>query len=473
MAAPAHPSVPNPPAFGGGVIAAPLPGARLSLALLLLINLFNYIDRQVLAAVEPLISKDLIAPGDPDEKTKMGALATAFMVSYMLTAPMFGRLGDRMKRWWLIGIGVVLWSIASGASGLSHPIGAALKAASIGWITGYGVLFLTRCFVGVGEGAYGPVAPSIISDMYPIQRRGAVLAWFYAAIPVGSALGYMLGGAIGPKYGWPTAFYVVVPPGLALGAWCFFRREPKRGAMESASGAEGGAGSGNAHKVDRAVIKTLLKNKSYMWDTLGMTAMTFAFGGVGFWMPRYVAERLVNEGIITAETPDAALKLALDQANTRFGAILVVMGLIATLAGGWVGDKLRTKIKGSYFVVSGVAMLIGFPLFLALLVTPFPYCWAVIAAAIFCLFFNTGPTNTIIANVTPAAIRSSAFALCILVIHALGDAISPAVVGLVADKAHSMNAGFAVVSVMMLLSGIFWLCGAKHLEGDTERAKEG
>jgi MFS family permease len=452
-------------ATSSGGLSVRVPGARVSLALLLLINLFNYIDRQVLAAVQPLIAKDLLVPGDPDEKTKMGSLATAFMVSYMLTAPMFGRLGDRMNRWWLIGIGVVLWTIASGASGLSHPIGGALKAASIGWLTGYGVLLLTRCFVGVGEGAYGPVAPSIISDMYPVARRGAVLAWFYAAIPVGSALGYMLGGAIGPKYGWPMAFYAVVPPGLLLGAWCFFRREPKRGAMEGKAA--------NDHKVDRTVIKTLLRNKSYVLDVLGMTTMTFAFGGVGYWMPQYVAERLVQEGIVIGETPDAALKLGLDQANTRFGAILVVVGLLATLTGGWVGDKLRGRVKGSYFIVSGVGMLVGFPLFLGLLFTPFPYCWGVIAAAIFCLFFNTGPTNTIIANVTPAAIRSTAFALCILVIHALGDAISPTVIGYVADRAHSLRAGFVVVSVMMLLSGVFWLLGARHLERDTASASGG
>lgn len=446
-----------------------IPGARVSLILLLLINLFNYIDRSVLAAVESLIEKDLLPPGDPRAQTKMGFLATAFMVSYMLTAPLFGWLGDRVGRWWLIGIGVILWSIASGASGISHEFGMYLKSAGVGWITGFGVLLLTRCFVGVGEGAYGPIAPSIISDMYPVERRGAVLSWFYLAIPVGSALGYVLGGLIANSYGWPAAFYAVVPPGIALGLWCFFRRDPKRGGMEPSRG----VARADPHAIDRVAVKALLRNKSYVFDVLGMTAMTFAIGGVAYWLPRYVSERLVAEGVVIGDTVEAAKKTALAQANFTFGAILVVMGFLATMAGGWAGDKLRNRIPGSYFFVSGIAMLVGFPLFVALLFVPFPYCWGVIALAVFCLFFNTGPTNTIIANVTPSHIRSTAFALCILVIHALGDAISPFIIGYVADIAKSMRAGFAVVSVMVLIAGICWLLGAKHLAADTEAASKG
>src|SRR5260370_21703680 len=163
----------------------PLPGARTALLLLLAINLFNYIDRQVLAAVEPEIRRELL----PDLSEKgarfwMGLLSSAFLVTYMLTAPLFGWLADRTSRWLIVGLGVVIWSLASGASGLEWGIG--LTAA-------FWLLFLTRCFVGVGEGAYGPVAPTMISDLYPISKRGKVLAYFYLAIPVGGALGYAFG----------------------------------------------------------------------------------------------------------------------------------------------------------------------------------------------------------------------------------------------------------------------------------------
>src|SRR5947209_5497139 len=100
------------------LLAAPLPGARAALLLLLCINLFNYIDRQVLAAVEPQIREELLKD-DPNAKTKMGLLSTAFLVSYMIVAPVFGWLADHVSRWKLIGIGVLLWSLASGASGVN------------------------------------------------------------------------------------------------------------------------------------------------------------------------------------------------------------------------------------------------------------------------------------------------------------------------------------------------------------------
>src|SRR5512138_836293 len=182
--------------------AEAFPGARPALILLLLINLFNYIDRQVLAAVVDPIKNSLFGPNSPGansgtlrvlqdwcqnhlgfkpELALIGVLSMAFMVTYMLGAPIFGRLAERRSRWLLVGIGVVLWSLASGASGLAGT---------------FFMLLLTRCLVGIGEAAYGPVAPAVISDFYPVAKRGRVLAWFYLAIPVGSALGYVLGGAV-------------------------------------------------------------------------------------------------------------------------------------------------------------------------------------------------------------------------------------------------------------------------------------
>lgn len=444
---------------------------RFSLGLLLCINLFNYIDRYVLSAVEPLIAKDLLSPDDPNAQGKMGLLATAFMVSYMLTAPIFGWLGDRMRRWALIGIGVLLWSFASAASGISHETGLYLKSAGIGWLSGFGVLLITRCFVGVGEGAYGPIAPSIIADMYPVERRGQVMSWFYLAIPVGSALGYVLGGLIGPRFGWQWAFYAVLPPGLLLGIFCFFRREPAKAGVAS----KAGTASNAHHAFTFADVMVLLRTRSYVLNVAGMTAMTFALGGVSYWMPRYVAQRLVAQKLPapidwTSTLAESAMKDALAQASLTFGGIVVVTGIFATLLGGYISDYLKPRIPGSYFLVSGIAMLVGFPLFLGVLVTPFPYAWGVIALAVFCLFFNTGPTNTIVANVSPPAVRSSAFALCILCIHLFGDAFSPAIIGWMSDRFGSLNAGFGLVSVMILVGGVLWLCGTRYLEEDTRRA---
>jgi MFS family permease len=212
----------------------------------------------------------------------------------------------------------------------------------------------------------------------------------------------------------------------------------------------------NLRRMRWADYWTVLKTPSYLLNTLGMTAMTFALGGIGFWMPAYIHEvRKAGE---------------LGNVNFIFGAIVVVAGLSATLLGGIAGDKLRDRFPGSYFLVSGAAMLVGFPLSIAMLYVPFPWAWIFIFLACFCLFFNTGPTNTILANVTHPAMRASGYALNILIIHAFGDVISPLVIGAITDATGNMSIAFLVVSGMIFLGGLFWLWGARYLERDTALA---
>jgi len=485
----------------------PLPGARAALVLLLLINLFNYIDRYVLAAVVDPLKQSLFSHpgatgsasldsvqnwcsthlGFKPELALIGLLSMAFMVIYMAGAPLFARLAERHSRWGLIAVGVGLWSLASGASGLAGTFWA---------------LLLTRCFVGIGEAAYGPVAPALISDFYPVKIRGRVLSWFYMAIPVGTALGFALGGAVaGSGIGemgarllgvhaesWRWAFYIVVLPGLALAGASFFMRDPqsrdREGASSRANPTEGnGAGvhpsSGAATSASVSASRSsnalrpsdlaapgdgrapihwrdyliLLRTPSYVLCTLGMTAMTFAIGGIAFWMPYYLKHRPGSAGPV----------------EVIFGGIVCVAGLIATLLGGIAGDKLRQRFSGSYFLVSGIAMLVGFPFMLATIRAPFPVIWPLIFATCFCLFFNTGPSNTILANVSKPSLRAGAFALNIFIIHAFGDVISPVIIGMLSDR-YDMTVAFGVVSGMFIVAGALWLAGTKFLKRDTEAA---
>lgn len=457
--------MPDPLTRTGG---NPSPGAKSALTLLLLINLFNYIDRQVLAAVIGPIKKTFfnyeggaaltgnhyldsaiewfqMRLGFKPEDALLGLLGTAFMLMYMIGAPVFARVAEKKSRWFIVGAGVILWSLASGASGLAGT---------------FVVLLLTRCFVGIGEAAYGPVAPDMISDLYPIRTRGRVLAWFYIAIPVGSALGYVLGGLVansniggwaagwsGIEFeSWRWAFFIVTLPGIVLGLQSFFMREPPR--EKTPKVARLSAATWRKYGV-------LMRTPSYVLCTLGMTAMTFAIGGIAFWMPYYLESR-------PGAPPNSTIV---------FGGITAVAGLSATLLGGIAGDKLRERFPGSYFLVSGAAMIVGFPLFLAALHAPFPWLiWVFIFLACFCLFFNTGPTNTILANVSHPSMRAVAFALNIFVIHAFGDVISPVVIGLLNDLLGDMNKSFLTVGLMFLVAGVLWLVGARYLKRDTEQA---
>lgn len=505
-------SIPGGGSLPAGAPAAagrgPVPGAGYALALLLAINLFNYIDRQVLSAVLPKLQLDaaLFDPTDRLLNFKLGLLTSAFLVTYTLFSPAFGWFGDRGRRWVLVGAAVIAWSLASGGSGLAVT---------------YLMLLLTRCLVGIGEAAYGPVAPSMLSDMYPVADRGKVMARFYLAIPVGSALGFVVGGAVADAFGWRWAFLVVVLPGLVLGVLCFFMREPLRPAPV--------AGAAQPGYWD--VVKTLVRIRSFVLCCLGMTATTFMLGGVAAWAPTYIFQREARfvlsdevvgkleslrttggERVVPAEVTDPLrgavgdreyrfpeLKSLLEErlgrdrlrqygervydaatapnsatvtgVNIVFGAIVVLSGLGATLLGGVAGDRLRARgVRGAYFKVAGWGTLLSWPFFVLMLFVPFPYAWVSLFVAVFGLFFNTGPANTILANVTRSEIRATAFAVNILVIHMLGDVISPPLIGLTADVS-SLHTAFLITSLMILVGGGLWVLGARYLDADTQRAE--
>ena len=401
-------------------------GARTALFLLLAINLFNYIDRQILAALEPDIRATFFAADDVHAMTKTGLLGDAFFVTYMVCAPILGLLADRFSRWIIVGSAVILWSLASGASGLAAT---------------FAILFATRILVGIGEGGYGPAAPTIISDLFPIQTRGRVMAVFYTAIPVGSALGYVIGGLVGAHMGWRWAFYLVTPPGLLLGLLCFLQRDPRVRAHQLVQE--------SPRRRLRDYVK-LFRTRSYLINCIAQTLMTFVTGGLGFWVPAYLRYR--------DQSPAVGM--------TIFGLITVVAGLVSTLLGGVIADKLRSRLPGSYFWVSGIGMLIACPIFIVALYIPFPAAWIAMFLAIFFLFLNTGPSNTALANVSLPAVRATAFAANIFVIHAFGDVQAFWLLGYIGGHAN-MHVAFLFVSGIIFLSGLAWLIGVKYLPADT------
>jgi MFS transporter, Spinster family, sphingosine-1-phosphate transporter len=404
----------------------PLSGARNALFLLLAINLFNYIDRQVLAALEPDIRASFFSANDVNAMTKTGLLGDAFFVTYMVSAPILGLLADRFSRWMIVGSAVILWSLASGGSGLAAT---------------FAILFATRVCVGIGEGGYGPAAPTILSDLFPIETRGRIMAIFCAAIPVGSALGYVIGGLIGAHLGWRWAFYLVAPPGLLLGMLCFWQRDPRVAAHQL------------VQKSPRRSIGDylrLFRTRSYLINCVAITLMTFVQGGLGFWVPAYLRYRNQSPGV----------------GMTIFGLITVVAGLVSTLLGGVIADKLRSRLPGSYFWVSGIGMLIACPFFIVTLYIPFPAAWVAMFLAIFFLFLNTGPSNTALANVSLPAVRATAFAVNIFVVHAFGDVQAFWLLGYIGGHTN-MHVAFLFVSGIILLSGVAWLIGVKYLPADT------
>jgi MFS family permease len=401
---------------------------RYALALLLTVNLLNYIDRQVLFAVFPLIKIDLDLTD-----TALGFLGSAFMLSYLLFAPLFGWLGDRWSRVRLASGGLVVWSLATALAGFAP---------------GYRTLLAARATVGIGEASFGTVSPGLISDFFPKERRGQILAWFYVAIPVGSALGYLLGGLLGQHFGWHAAFLIVGVPGLLLAVPIALLRTPPRGGDDAVQREP----SGNVS----AGYAALFKNRSFVSNTLAMAAMTFAIGGLAQWLPSF---------LYRAHALDVA------RANTLFGATTVLAGILGTLAGGWLGDRWQKKNKQGYLLLSGWGFLLGTPFAAwAILASGLTACLTAIFIAEFFLFLNTGPLNTVIINVTDPSIRAMAFACNIFFIHALGDAVSPSILGWLSDQ-WGLRSALLITPGAMVLAGILCFVCARFVVQDMARVE--
>src|SRR5262249_10291848 len=156
--------------------------AHTTFVVLFVMSLLDYIDRWVLASVLPQIQADLHL-----KNTQAGWLATLFLISYSVISPVMGYAGDRMRRTWLLGLGVGIWSPATVGTGLAQT---------------YGHLLWARAFLGIGEATYGVIAPAVLMDLYARETRSRVLSAFYLSMPIGGALGMLLGAAIASYYGW-------------------------------------------------------------------------------------------------------------------------------------------------------------------------------------------------------------------------------------------------------------------------------
>jgi len=405
---------------------APAPRSAVrALGVLTSINLLNYLDRYL---VPPLVPDLKGAMGLSD--TQLGALWPAFMVVYMITAPLFGVWGDRGSRTRPIAIRVFLWSLATVLSGLAHS---------------YPQLLGGRALVGIGEAAYVAIAPALLADCFPVSGRGRVYAVLNMAIPVGAALGYVLGGLIGHHFGWRAAFLVCGVPGMLLAAAVLRLPDPARGAQESPAGVPS-VQPAAAAAGPVAVYLSLLRRAPYMLVVLGYAAYTFGLGGLGFWMPTFL-ERV--RGVPAAE------------ATTGFGAIVVVTGVFGTLAGGWLGDYLLRFSRQAYLWFAGATTVLAAPVALLALSAPSPAIYyAAIVIAELLLFMSTGPINAVIVNIVSPFERASAIALSMFTIHLLGDVPSPQLIGYLSD-AESLARAVLVVPLAIAIGGIVWLVGAR------------
>jgi MFS family permease len=389
------------------------------LALLTALNLLNYLDRMVLSAVLHDLRDDLHL-----SKGTAGWAATVFLIGYFATSPIFGSMADRAGtggRKILIAAGIVVWSLATIATGLAHGI--------VG-------LFAARAVVGVGEASYATIAPTLIDEFAPPARKGRWLGIFYMAMPVGSALGYILGGSVqAATHDWRMAFFVAGGPGLVLALLCLLIGEPPRQA------------TAQRPEILRTA-RELIAIPSYRYVVLGYCAYAFAIGGFAYWAPFYLQ---VQYGL-----PE-------DRASILFGRAAFASGTVGTLAGAWLADRwLKGKTDDpsatrAALLVCALSAGLGAPLGLAAILAPTPTgFFALVLPCQLALFLSSGPVNVAILRSVPHGLRASAMALSIFAIHLGGDLWSPPLIGIVAEHAPMAWAMLAGPAVFALAALVWW-----------------
>ena len=395
-------------------VAQPDLQPRTALVLLTALNFLNYVDRNVLFAVQPLVQSEFHLTN-----LQVGYLTSAFLGFYTLAAPFVGPLADRYSRKIIIVLGGIFWSGLTLLTAVTHN---------------YSELLIRHTLVGVGEATFVTIAPTFVSDLFTEDMRGRILGFFYLALPVGSAAGYLLGGQLAPHHGWRFPFYIAAAPGFLIALAVLFVKEPERGQFDSLK-----------ETPERGTVLGLSRNRSFLTATLGMAAMTFSLGGIQVWMPKF----LFSERGYTLEA-----------ANFAFGIIIVVDGILAALAGGWLGDFLLPRLKSSYYLVSAASMLLGIPVMIVALFVRGPMMIPAIGVAAFFLLLNTAPLNAAVINSVGAHIRATALAVNIFIIHVLGDIPSPTMMGWVADR-RSLQAAFVLPVVAMGISSAILFYGMK------------
>jgi MFS family permease len=453
-----------------------------ALSVLTLVNFLNYIDRQMVPTVGPEMVKDLHL-----SDTEFGAMEGALLLSFTVLAPLFGRLGDRYSRTKLMAVAAVVWSLATGLTAVTDlsPILPPALHISLPLVhftqalSGVAVaLCLVRALVGVGESSYSTITPTLIADYFVPQRRATALGVFQAAIPMGFALGYVIGAILEYYFGWRSAFMIVGLPGLLTAFLVWRLREPVRGASDQAQltavdedrddGTGPAAPQGQAQAPWHRTFWRILSTRDWLLSTAGYTALTFVLGAFATW-----AIFLLEDDKHMSKT---SAKLAL-------GLITLTAGATGTFGGGWIADRFAAKRRNGYFLVCAASSLLGIlPTVLALVTHQPVFFLPAIFATVLFLFINNAPFHAILVNSVPPAIRASAMALNILVIHTCGDLISRSGVGMLSDSFRAgglsalgsvvkslgvdpthepYTAALLAVPVALLVSSLFFFWGAR------------
>lgn len=433
--------------------------SKVSLLLLIAINLLNYMDRYTISSVLPLIQKYF----DIDDKIA-GLLQTIFTCSYMVFAPFCGYLGDRYPRKYVMASGIFIWSLMTFLGSMMNK-------------DDFWHFFVIRGLVGIGEASYSTVSPTLIADMFVKDHRTRALSLFYFAIPCGSGLGYVVGSQVTAlmNNNWKWALRVTPGFGLICALLCLVViPEPERGAIEiKENDPENSVSLERIPKASRYLddLTYLAKVKSFVWATIGTTCVSFVVGSLAFWAPKF---------ILAAEKSNGNTEMTIDKVSLLVGVITFAAGVIGVMGGAEISRRIRHIYDNAEALVCAFGVLAGSPLLFVALYLSTKYIlgtWIIvfIVEVLFCLYWVPN-ADLRLAVIIPTR-RSTAEAVQILIQHLLGDATSPFIVGAISDavkKKHPENpllVALYITPFFSVLGGAAYLFCSQTLSAD--KKKEG
>jgi MFS family permease len=412
--------------------------ARYVLVVMVGINFLNYMDRWVAASASVLIQKEFHLADAP-----IGLLGSAFLIVYAFAALPFGYWADRGVRKTVIGVGVAIWSLATLFTGFARN---------------FFQLFVSRALLGIGEASYYPAGTSLLSDYFPKEQRARVMSIWGAGSTLGIAVGFAGGAYVAEKFGWRNAFFFAAVPGILFALLAFGLREPLRGSSESRGPALEKTRDASLHQfIDLMRIPTLRAT------ILSQTLLFFVLASNAFWLPVVLNRRF---------------DLSVTKAGVLAGAVLVLGGLIGTLAGGWIGDRRAVQNPAAHLHVGIAGFLLG-ALFISIALIapmnlgPIPVFVPAFFLAVVCLYLYAGPFTALAQSVVSPALRASAVTLLLFVSHILGDSHSPFDVGIISDHVGSLQLALLITSpTLLVIAALVAATGLRTARHDVQKMEE-
>ncbi|XP_062226219.1 probable sphingolipid transporter spinster homolog 2 isoform X2 [Phragmites australis] len=444
-----------------------------------IINMLNYVDRGTIASNGVNGSRKTCSGGTCTSGSGIqgdfnlnnfedGVLSSAFMVGLLVASPIFASLAKIHNPFRLIGVGLLVWTIATAGCGCSFDF----------WS-----ITICRMLVGVGEASFISLAAPFIDDNAPAAQKTAWLAMFYMCIPTGIALGYVYGGLVGNNLHWRAAFWgesILMVPFVILGFVIkplelkgFAQTTRKEyGPMLNLEVQDETNNNGIKHVMPGGTedlakklpqkfsfssfgkrvmteighfgkdMKELLQEKVYVINVLGYISYNFVIGAYSYWGPK-AGQDIYN----------------MASADLMFGGITIVCGIFGTLAGGFILDKIDSTISNAFKLLSGATFLGAIFCFGA-------FCFKSLYG--FIPFFSVGellvfatqaPVNFVCLHCVKPSLRPLSMAMSTVSIHIFGDVPSSPLVGLLQDKINNWRVTALTLTSILFIAAVFWFVG--------------